>query len=161
MERTKDDLLTAFRDDHAVLGLGFHRISTCLRANDLAGAQAAAAGLDHDAGAHIAFEEQHFYPALVPLLGEGEVKQLFGGHAEGLRVIRALVSRSADEALPEDRRVDLLSASESMEKHIAECGDLFEAMGRIPEPEQVALLHELLRLRSEHRAWTAGAESRR
>ena len=155
-----ENLLKAFHDDHAVLGRGFHRISTCLRAGDLAGAQSAAAALDQDAGAHIAFEEQHFYPALVPLLGADHVRELHEEHAEGLDVVRALRSPSTDPTLAAGRRLDLLRASESMEKHIAECGELFEAMGRIAEREQAALFDELLRLRAEHPAWTAYADSR-
>lgn len=160
MRRAKDELLKAFHEDHAILGRGFHRISTCLRAGDLVGAQRAAATLDLEAGAHIAFEEQHFYPALVPLLGEDHVKELHEEHAEGLDVVRTLRSRSTDATLSADRRLDLLRASESMEQHIAECGELFEAMGRIAEREQAALFNELLRLKTEHPAWTTYADSR-
>ena len=35
---TPHDLFAAFREDHAVLGAGFHRVSVCLRAGDVAGA---------------------------------------------------------------------------------------------------------------------------
>ncbi len=161
MGRTLDELLRAFREDHAVLGRGFHRISTALRAGGGAEACAAAAEVDREAGAHIAFEERHFYPALVPLLGEGRVAGLLEEHAEGLAVVRALGSLSTAAALPEERRRDLLRASEAMEAHIAECGELFEAIGRIPEAEQAALLDQLLRLRAEHPAWTDLPDRRR
>lgn len=132
MARARDELLKAFHEDHAVLGRGFHRISTCLRAGDLAGAKAVATALDDDVGAHIAFEERHFYPALVSLLGEDHVMALLGEHKQGVEVIRALGRGSAQAPLGDDRRLELLRASEAMERHIAECGELFEAMGRIP-----------------------------
>lgn len=154
MSGAKDELLKAFREDHAVLGRGFHRISTCLRAGDLAGAREAATLLDRDAGAHIAFEERHFYPALVPLFGEDHVQGLLGEHKEGTAVIRALGAGSTPAQFEDARRLELLRASEAMERHIAECGELFEAMGRIPEDEQTALLDNLLVLRAEHPVWT-------
>ncbi len=124
----------------------------------MAEAQAAAAELDRAAGPHIAFEEQHFYPALVPLLGEDHVKRLVEEHADGFKVVRALGTPSMDEGLSDNQRRALLGASEAMETHIAECGDLFEAMGRIPQAEQASLLDDLLRLRAEHPSWTARAE---
>ncbi len=154
MGHIRDELLRAFREDHAILGRGFYRISSALRAGSEADAGAAAADVDRDAGAHIAFEERHFYPALVPLLGEGHVQGLLKEHAEGLAVVRALGSLPPAAALPEEQRRELLRASEAMETHIAECGELFEAMGRIPEAKQAALLDELLGLRAEHPAWT-------
>ncbi len=154
MGQIRDELLRAFREDHAILGRGFHQISSALRAGSEAEASAAAAKVDRDAGAHIAFEERYFYPALVPLLGEGHVKGLMQEHAEGLTVVRALGTLPTAPGLPEERRRTLLRASEAMETHIAECGELFEAIGRIPEAEQAALLDQLLRLRAEHPAWT-------
>ena len=154
MGHTRDELLRAFREDHAILGRGFHRISSALRAGSKSEACAAAAQLNWDAGAHIAFEERHFYPALVPLLGEGHVKGLLEEHAQGLVVVRALRSLPTAAALPEEQRRELLRASEAMEVHIAECGELFEAIGRISEAEQAALLDELLKLRAEQPAWT-------
>ena len=161
MGRTRDELLRAFREDHAVLGRGFHRISAALRAGSGAEACVAAAEVDRDAGAHIAFEERHFYPALMRLLGKGRVEGLLKEHAEGLAVVRTLGSLSTAAALPEQRRRELLRASEAMETHIAECGELFEAIGRIPEAEQVALLDELLNLRAERPAWTDLPDCRR
>jgi len=142
------------------LGRGFHRISSALRAGSDAEACSAATDVDREAGAHIAFEERHFYPALVPLFGEDQVKGMLKEHDEGLAVVRTLGSLSTAGGLPEERRRELLRASEAMETHIAECGELFEAIGRIPEAEQVALLDELLRLRAEHPAWTDVSDSR-
>jgi hypothetical protein len=41
-----------------------------------------------------------------------------------------------------------------MESHIAECGELFGAMGRMPPEEQRAVYRELLELRSRGPRWT-------
>ena len=70
VQQSKDNLFTCFREDHKVLGAGFHQLSAHLRTGDTAGACAAARHLDEVAGAHIAFEETAFYPCLVPLFGQ-------------------------------------------------------------------------------------------
>ena len=113
--------------------------------------------LDAEAGAHIAFEEEHFYKALVPLLGVAEVDNMYREHEHGLAVVQA-ATRSA--SLAEVERADLLKKSEAMEAHIAECGDLFAAMGRIPPEEQAALHKNLLRWRELNPRWTDYAASR-
>lgn len=159
MASAAERLPKAFHEDHAILGRGFHRISTALRAGNLDAACSTAALVDRDAGAHIAFEEKHFYPALLPLLGKEHVERMLEEHELGLGVVRALEALNGEATLPEDRRRALLRASEAMEVHIAECGELFEAMGRIPEEEQASLLEALLRLRAEQPAWTAVSDS--
>ena len=66
-------LLACFREHHAMLGRGFNELSCCLRAGDSVGAGRAARQIYEEAGPHICFEEEDFYPALVPLLGGLEV----------------------------------------------------------------------------------------
>jgi hypothetical protein len=152
-----DDLFAAFREDHAVLGRGFHRLSSCLRSADMDGARRAARALNRDAGPHIAFEEKHFYPALIPLLGKADVDRLFREHGSGLSVVRALVEASDQASWSEPERRRMLQASEEMERHIAECGELFEALGRLPEEDQDRLLRSLVALRSEGPDWLSHA----
>lgn len=161
MERTTRRLLKAFQEDHAILGRGFHLISTSLRAGDVRMARCAASEVDKRAGAHIAFEEEHFYPALVTLLGEARVEEMLVEHREGLKVILALEAQTTDAALPEEQQHDLVRASEAMEQHIAECGELFQAMGSIAEGEQAVLLEALLRLRAEQPTWSTLSGSNR
>ncbi len=62
MEPIFPKLLEAFQQDHVMLGRGFNELSCCLRAGDPAGACAAARRLYEEAGAHIGFEEEDFYP---------------------------------------------------------------------------------------------------
>jgi hypothetical protein len=162
MNAQPSDLFQAFREDHAVLGRGLYEVSEHLRGGDLPAAKARAERLDREAGAHIAFEESFFYPALRRLLGDAEVDRLYHEHGEGLAVIRALAALPADATLDEAERRKLLRQSELMEAHVAECGELFGAMGRIPPEEQAALHRELLALRKTAPRWTelAGPESK-
>lgn len=159
MTQFDDSLFAAFREDHATLGRDFHELSQCLRAGDVAGALAAARTIDATAGAHIAFEEQHFYPVLTPLLGEPDVHRMCAEHRGGLEAIRALLNLRPDEPLDPKRRERLLHLSEEMESHVAECGELFETIGRIPLQEQAALHRELLAWRERSPRWTDYADA--
>lgn len=154
------DLADAFKEDHAVLGRGLHEVSEHLRAGDDRAAKARGERLDREAGAHIAFEEQFFYPALRRMLGDAEVDDLYGEHREGLSVIKALAELPEGAELSETDRQTLLHASESTEVHVAECGELFGVMGRIPLEEQKALYRELVALRERAPRWTEFAAAR-
>ncbi len=148
------DLFEAFREDHAVLGRGFYEIAGHIRARNLPAAKARADRVDREAGAHIAFEQKHFYPALRGLFGDTDVDRLRREHDEGLTVIRQLQALS-ESAIVNEREWDrLLDKSEIMEDHVAECGELFGTMGRFTLEEQQTLLHQLLALRREAPRWT-------
>ncbi|MGA8291465.1 MAG: hemerythrin domain-containing protein [Rhodoplanes sp.] len=125
-------LLEAFRHDHVMLGRGFNRLSYCLRAGDAVGAYAAACKLHDLAGAHISFEEEEYYPALIPLFGEETVRRMRQEHCCGVDVISTLLGRGLDLPLHPDLTARLLAQSEVMEEHIAECGELFAALRQIP-----------------------------
>ncbi|WP_082939792.1 hemerythrin domain-containing protein [Mycobacterium sp. 852014-50255_SCH5639931] len=148
------DLVEAFKEDHAVLGRGLHEVSEHLRAGDDRAAKARGERVDREAGAHIAFEEQFFYPALRRMLGDAEVDLLYQEHGEGLSVIKALAKLSEGAELTETDRRTLLQSSELTEAHVAECGELFGVIGRIPLEEQEALYRELLALRKDVPRWT-------
>ena len=146
-------LFEAFHDDHAVLGKAFHAISTQLRGGDVTAARGIAERLDRDAGPHIAFEEEAFYPALRKLFGDEDVDRFYHEHDEGLVVLQALLQPDKRE-MSSTACAELLRQSEAMEVHIAECGELFEAMGRMPLAEQAALFQELLAWREKAPRWT-------
>ena len=116
--------------------------------------------LDEAAGAHIAFEETEFYPRLAPLFGQDEANRMRAEHTQGLAVIQALVNRPTAEPLDRVTCDRLLEQSEAMESHIAGCGELFEAMGRIPAEEQRVLHQKLLAWRQRHPTWTGFAATR-
>jgi Hemerythrin HHE cation binding domain len=147
-------LFEAFKEDHAVLGRGMHEISEHLRKGDLPAAKAWGERVDREAGAHIAFEEQFFYPALRRLLGDPEPDRLYQEHGQGLSVIKALAELPEGASLYEAERRTMLQGAELMEGHVAECGDLFGTMGRLPPDEQSALYRGLLALRQNAPRWT-------
>jgi hypothetical protein len=157
----KNTLLLRFQEDHALLGAGFHQLSQCLRGQDVDGARAIARRLDESAGAHIAFEEEEFYPCLVPLVGAEEVRRMCGTHRSGLRVIRTLGASDRGEPLDQETCTRLLRRSEQMEDHIADCGELFATMGRIPVEQQQDLHDRLLQWRQRRPKWTDYAEMKR
>lgn len=160
MQQGKDNLFTCFREDHNVLGSGFHRLSERLRTGDTEGACAIAQWLDGAAGPHIAFEEEAFYPRLASLFGQREADRMYDEHRQGLAVIRTLINRNTAEPLDKPSCERLLAQSEAMETHIADCAELFEAIGRIPPEEQDALHQNLLAWRRRQPTWTAYAEAR-
>lgn len=152
MTSRQKPLFQAFQEDHAILGKGFHDLSACLRGNDVAGARRVAARVNREAGPHIVFEEESFYPTLAQLFGF-ETDRLFGEHGEGLDVIRTLAEMGEGDELSEDRRTELLAKSEEMEDHIAECGELFEAIARLSDAQQESLYEDLVAWRKNEPAW--------
>ena len=150
----KNQLFEAFSEDYAKLGKGFFELSQSLRADDLDRAKAIARELDAEAGAHIAFEEHHFYPRLRPLLGDADVDRMAAEHEIGLEVIKTLASQPTDEELSTTKKAKLLKAADAMSTHIAECGELFSAIGRLDTGEQRSLLDELLAWRQKRPTWS-------
>ena len=148
------ELFAAFREDHAVLGRGFFDLAQSLRANDLEQARAAAAELDRTAGAHIAFEEESFYPALQAFFGKSETRRMYDEHRVGLGVVQTLCALPQDAELAEDQRRRLLRDAEVMARHIADCGALFETIGRLPSGQQSALLQALRDWREKGPRWS-------
>ncbi len=155
----KSELVRAFEEDHALLGRGFHELSTALRAADLAAARRLAAHLDQEAGAHIAFEEVVFYPRLGEILGVNEVEALQHQHTSGLAVVDRLCRTPPDAEIAASAWREMLRQSEEMEGHIAECGELFEAMGRISDEEQTVLTDALVAWRRKRPSWRVFAET--
>ena len=158
----KNQLFEAFREDHEKIGKGFFELSQSLRADDLDRAKAIARELDAEAGAHIAFEEHHFYPRLRPVLGDADVDRMATEHEIGLAVIKVLKRQPADEELSATKKANLLNDADAMSTHIAECGELFGAIGRLDTGEQQSLLDELLAWRQKRPTWSEiDAERRR
>ena len=147
-------LLNAFQEDHAILGHGFHDIATCLRANDLTGATAAATKLDREAGAHIGFEEIDFYPALAGFLPKVEIDRFYLEHQDGFGVLQTLMALEKGDELPHTVTEDLLQLIETFEGHVAECGNLFGTLGALSEGDQETLLTKLMAWRHAAPRWS-------
>lgn len=154
MTFAQNELLLAFRQDHARLGRGFHDLSSQLRDGDVDRAIETARRLDEEGGAHIAFEEKDFYPLLAPYLGEEAIERMRAEHGQGFDVLNAVLESPPGVPIGNDRRRDLVKASEAMEAHIAECGELFGVMGRIPPDMQNALYRRLVDWRQRRPSWT-------
>ncbi|MXP48288.1 hypothetical protein GRI43_12905 [Altererythrobacter luteolus] len=155
------ELLAEFHRDHAVLGRGLYRLGTALRDRDILSAKKIADELDREAGPHIAFEEQCFYPALRPLIGDEEVDRFYEEHEAGKDVL-TLIRSMPDEAWPDAKRMEqMLSEVENMEHHVTECGEMFGAMGRIPADEQRTMLAKLAELREADIRWSEVAPAKR
>lgn len=154
MENDKAELFEAFRVDHAMLGRGFHQLRERLAAGDIDGAREQARRIDKEAGAHIAFEEQDFYPALRRLMDEDEVAQMYREHDDARALISEL-SAAQNAGLAEPARVRaLLDRVDAMEIHVSECGELFGAMGGLSDEEIGALLDRLKFWRSQAPSWS-------
>jgi hypothetical protein len=154
MRKPISDLFDAFRKDHAVLGRGLYEVALALRGNDFETARNAAGRLDREAGPHMAFEEQHFYPALRRLLGNAVVDRLYAEHGVGLAAINRLRSLPKGGRVVEAERAKLLENLELMQEHVSECGELFGALGRISPEDQEKLLDALLALRKQGSLWS-------
>lgn len=156
-ENNKAELFEAFRTDHAMLGRGFHILRERLAAGDIDGARQQARRIDQEAGAHIAFEEQDFYPALRRLVDEDEVAQMYREHDDALKLVLELsaanAAKDADLAEPATRRA-LLDRVDAMQVHVSECGELFGAMGGLSDEEIASLLDRLKFWRSQAPKWS-------
>lgn len=152
------ELFDEFQRDHETLGRGLHAIASALRACDDGQAGAAARELNHSAGAHIAFEERHFYPELRKLLGNPEVEAFENDHARGVQAIARLATLQPSESLTAAQRDGLLQDVAAMQAHTDECGEHFGAIGRVPLSRQEAFLAALRQLRVQSPTWTSVAK---
>lgn len=153
MANLGQDLIAAFHEDHKTLGKDLHSLCLCLRGRDLPEARRIARQIDSAAGAHIAFEEEAFYPLLKETLGAGEVERLYLEHDRGLDVVRRLCDAAAEDHLTDEAWDGLITDTETMETHIAECGQLFAAIGALPNGEQQALYDRLVAWRRRRPKW--------
>jgi len=153
LTKIKDRLFNAFREDHAVLGRGLYQLATHLRAGDEAKVRVAAAKLAQDAGAHIAFEEMNFYPALTPFLSQSDINEMHSDHARGRKLLQELV-KLKEGALGDNAYLDkLIARVTAMEHHVSECGELFGAMGGLSDETQAELLEQLESWRERAPSW--------
>lgn len=154
MTTIKTQLFDAFREDHAVLGRGLHKLRTALADGDIAGAKAAACALDRSAGAHIAFEEEHFYPALAAFLSPEEVDTMYDEHQDGARLLDAIAALGEGASADEADTANLIAAVDRMASHVSECGQLFGALGGLPEEAMDDLYKHLIALRERAPEWS-------
>lgn len=144
MTEIKQRLFDAFKADHALLGSGFYALATYLRDRDIAGAKAAAAKIDIEAGPHIAFEEEDFYPALRPFLGQKELEAMYVEHERGRALLEKIIALDNSTDADETVISALLGEIDGIQSHISECGELFGVMGGLSDTKLEELLEKLI-----------------
>ena len=157
MIEIKNKLFKAFAEDHAVLGNGFHILSSKLREGKLNAIKAAAQKIDKKVGAHIAFEQFNFYPKLKKENPGINVDEMYQEHQIGLDVILNVMDLplvSDDDRIPEKLQKKQLEHISIMERHITECGDLFAALDTLPKKDLIQLYEKLLYWREKKPKWS-------
>jgi len=143
MTEIKKKLFQAFKSDHALLGGGFYTLASCVRNKDISGAKSVATKINIDAGPHIAFEEEVFYPALKRFIEESELTEMYNEHELGRALLEKILALDESAELQEDLQKELLAEIDVIESHITECGELFGTMGRLNEQEMEHLYEKL------------------
>lgn len=154
MTNIKQRLFEAFRKDHATLGRGLYDLEMAIAKGDNPQAKALADQLDRQAGAHIAFEEADFYPALKAFLSASEVEDMYAEHADGARTLADVVTLDATTPMTSADKERMLEGVREMEHHVSECGELFGALGGISEDEMEALYARLQEWRQKAPRWS-------
>lgn len=148
-------LREAFLEDNRKLTRGLLRLLDALKENDLVAARREADRLDQDAGPHMAFEEQVFYPTLDRILGSAFVDQLYHEHAEGQDAVRTVLNREPDHPFADHERQALVEHVETALEHALSCGTLLSHVDVLEAPAKQEMLERLLELRRRGRRWTA------
>jgi hypothetical protein len=147
-------LREAFLDDHKHLTRGLTRTLQALRDGDDANAIQLADTMDRAVGAHMAFEEDVFYPKLAAILGEGFVEHLEEEHEIGQQAVKTLLSHTPGEPLTEEERMELIEGLDTMLDHAVGCGTLLSHLDGLQEAGKKELLDQLLELRRRGVRWT-------
>lgn len=141
----KNALFRDFQIDHAALGERLFALRTALLERNVETTKTIAEQIDQESGAHMAFEEKDFYPALKKFLTEDDVFRMYLEHADGLAMVLDIIAADPSKFDEPDFIADILERLERMEHHVADCGDLFGALGGLEPPEFQRLydrLHE-------------------
>ncbi len=154
MIEIKNKLFKAFAEDHAVLGNGFHILSAKLREGNLADIKNAAQKINDTVGAHIAFEEYEFYPRLKEERPNVDTDKMYDEHSEGLNVILDIIDLSDTADISDEFKNRQLEHISVMERHVAECGELFSVLDILPDDELSRLYERLLYWRKENPKWS-------
>jgi hemerythrin-like domain-containing protein len=143
-----------FLDDHRRLTNGLKRILDSVERDDLRSAAEQATELDADAGAHMAFEEEVFYPQLGRIYGQELVDRMLAEHERGQRAIRRLLDLSPGETLDEQRRRELVEDLNVALSHVMSCGSMLSELGTGEAAANGESLKRLRQLRVDGERWT-------
>ncbi len=144
-----------FLDDHRVLIGGLRGLVDALEREDLPEARRLAEEIDRNAGGHMAFEEEVFYPRLAEVHGKAFVERLVSEHEAGHRAITTLLASEPDEGLAESDRSGLLTDLRLALDHVMSCGTMLAELGTGPFAAQDEDLDRLRELREEVPRWSS------
>lgn len=144
-------LFDAFQDDHAELGRRLYQLRQFIPSGAYKEAKKLATETLQIAGAHIAFEEHDFYPALRSYLSAEEVARMYAEHERGLAFLEAL--SAVDITTARDTATDLAEI-DALDHHVADCGRLFGAMGGLSQEAMAELLMRLEAWRRMSPSWS-------
>lgn len=148
------ELQEEFLRDHRVLTKGLDAILDALQDGRTTEAIERAADLDRQAGAHMAFEEEIFYPRLAEVRGQKFVDRLVAEHEVGQRAIRALARHPAAEPLAEEDRKRIVADVETALGHVLSCGTMLSELDSGDEIADDRALGRLRELRTSGERWT-------
>jgi len=143
MTEIRQKLFNAFKADHALLGSGFYTLATCLRNKNISDAKSVATKINIDAGPHIAFEEEVFYPILKRFIKPQELDKMYSEHQLGRALLEKVLSIDESAHLKESIQKELLAEIDVIETHISQCGELFSMMKNLNEGEMQYLYDKL------------------
>ncbi|HVS14754.1 MAG TPA: hemerythrin domain-containing protein [Thermoanaerobaculia bacterium] len=161
-DRERQELIAAFEEDHRRMTRGIERLRELVAAGGVREAVASAQRLDVDAGGHIEFEEEVFYPFLRARLGDEAVDRFYREHAAGQRAVEQIRRLDPRAELTAERRAELQRDLQTARDHALSCGTLVSHLENLGAPDLAAMRAELERARRTGRRWTsasaAGAE---
>jgi hypothetical protein len=153
MTEIKQKLFDAFREDHVALGSSFYALATCIRNDEITTAKEIAEKINIEAGPHIAFEEEAFYPALERFLEQDEIEAMYLEHENGRSLLQKIKSLKESSELSQTLKQELLSEVEKFEEHVSDCGELFGVMGGLSEAQLEQLFDRLTDYRLLAPSW--------
>ena len=148
------ELQEEFLQDHRVLTRGLNHILDALQQGRTAEAIDLATEIDEEAGAHMAFEEEIFYPRLAEVRGQDFVDRMISEHAIGQRAIEALARHPRDVEIEPDEKKRIVADLEIALGHVLSCGSMLsELESGVAEADESALAR-LRELRDTSERWT-------
>lgn len=154
LDHTSNLLFKAFQADHIDLAENLLLLRMALSEGQLDDLRAQAARIIESAGAHIAFEEFDFYPVLEATLSESEVSRMYLEHAEGLALMTRIANLDGGDFGTTDFLIEVLQGLQKLEHHVADCGNLFEAVGNLDEAHCERLLNSLYDWHKRAPSWS-------
>ena len=143
-----------FLDDHRVLISGLRDIITAIETDELERAVETAKRLDREAGAHMAFEEEVFYPQLARTYGDEFVERMVAEHEAGHRAIKSLIARQDAPRLAAEERSEILDDLGVALKHVMSCGTMLSELGTGKADVDEGALDHLRTLRDRAEPWS-------